>query len=40
LERYQAESIIADSIIEQYKAGLLDKSEAREKLDKVEPGIV
>jgi hypothetical protein len=40
LERFKAESIMTDSIIEQYKAGLLDKDEAREKLEKIEPGIV
>jgi hypothetical protein len=40
LERFKAESIMTDSIIEQYKAGLLDKAEAREKLTKIEPGIV
>lgn len=40
LERYKAESILAENIIEQYKAGLLVKDEAREKLDKIEPGII
>jgi hypothetical protein len=40
LERYKAESIMAESIISQFKAGLLEKDEAREKLDKIEPGII
>ncbi len=40
LERYKAESILADNIIEQYKAGLLSKDEAREKLEQIEPGII
>ena len=40
LERFKAESIMTDSIIDQYKAGLLDKQEARERLDQIEPGII
>ena len=40
LERYKAESIMAENIIAQYNAGLLDKTEAREKLEKIEPGII
>lgn len=40
LERYQAEKIAADSIIAQYGAGLLTREEAREKIEKIEPGVV
>jgi hypothetical protein len=40
LERYKAESLIAESIIEQYKAGLIDKQEAQDRLSRIEPGIV
>jgi len=40
LERFKAESIMAESIVSQYQAGLLDKVQARERLDKIEPGIV
>ncbi len=40
LERYKAESIMGENIIEQYKAGLLDKDEAKDKLEKIEPGII
>jgi len=40
LERYKAESIMAESIIARFQAGLLEKDEAREKLDKIEPGII
>jgi hypothetical protein len=40
LERFQAEKIAADSIIGQFNAGLLSREEAREKIDKIEPGVV
>lgn len=40
LERFKAESIMAENIIAQYNAGLLNRDEAREKLEKIEPGIV
>lgn len=40
LERYKAESIMAENIISQYQAGLLDEKEARTRLQKIEPGIV
>lgn len=40
LERYKAESIMVDSIVEQFKAGLLDRAEAKDKLEKIEPGII
>jgi hypothetical protein len=40
LERYQAEKIAADSIIAQFNAGLLSREEAREKIEKIEPGVV
>jgi len=40
LERYQAEKIAAESIIAQYNAGLLSKEEARQRIEKIEPGIV
>jgi len=40
LERYKVESMMAEGIISQYAAGLLDKKEARNRLDKIEPGII
>jgi hypothetical protein len=40
LERFQAEKIAADSIIAQFEAGLLSREEAREKIEKIEPGVV
>jgi len=40
LERFKAENILAQGIIAQYNAGLLDREEARERLAKIEPGIV
>ncbi len=40
LERFKAESYMAENILAQYKAGLLDKTEARERLDRIEPGII
>ena len=40
LERYKAENILAESIIAQYNAGLLDKAEAQKKLSQIEPGII
>jgi hypothetical protein len=40
LERFKAESIMAANIIDQYKAGLLDKQEARDRLNQLEPGII
>ena len=40
LERFKAEGIMAESIISQFQAGLLDENEARARLQKIEPGIV
>ena len=40
LERFKAESYMAENILAQYNAGLLDKTEARECLDRIEPGII
>ncbi|RKX17355.1 MAG: hypothetical protein DRP26_07130 [Candidatus Zixiibacteriota bacterium] len=40
IERFKAEKIIAESIIAQYQAGLLDRKEARERIEKIEPGII
>ncbi|MCD6162748.1 MAG: hypothetical protein J7K40_10095 [candidate division Zixibacteria bacterium] len=40
LERFKAESFMIESIISQYKTGLLDKQEARDRLGKIEPGII
>jgi hypothetical protein len=40
LERFQAEKIAAESIIAQFEAGLLSREEAREKIEKIEPGVV
>ena len=40
LERYKAENIMAENIIAQYNAGLLDKAEAQKKLSQIEPGII
>jgi hypothetical protein len=40
IERFKAEKIITESIIDQYQAGLLDREEARTRIEKIEPGII
>ena len=40
LERFKAESFMIESVIDQYKTGLLDKQEARDRLSRIEPGII